>query len=68
MRWLVPQEAGFRHAEGNSDSHIKVVFFGPGLTLLIEAGELLLGRWQRVFLCEFDGPRPREIALKVVPS
>jgi secondary thiamine-phosphate synthase enzyme len=68
MRWLVPQDAGFRHAEGNSDSHIKVAFFGPGLTLLIEDGEVVLGRWQRVFLCEFDGPRPREVACQVVSS
>jgi secondary thiamine-phosphate synthase enzyme len=66
MRRLVPRDAGFRHAEGNSDAHLKVAFFGPGLTLLVEAGELLLGRWQRVFLCEWDGPRPREIAWRIV--
>jgi secondary thiamine-phosphate synthase enzyme len=65
MRRLVPQEAGFRHDEGNSDSHLKVAFFGPGLTLLIEDGRLLLGRWQRVFLCEWDGPRQRTIAFTV---
>jgi secondary thiamine-phosphate synthase enzyme len=67
MRQLVPRDSGFRHAEGNSDSHIKVAFFGPGLTLLVEAGQPLLGRWQRIFLCEWDGPRPREIAAQVVP-
>jgi secondary thiamine-phosphate synthase enzyme len=60
---LVPRDAHFRHAEGNSDSHIKTSLFGPGLTLIIEHGELLLGRWQRVYLAEFDGPRQREIAL-----
>jgi secondary thiamine-phosphate synthase enzyme len=65
MRRLVPRNAGFQHAEGNSDSHLKVALFGPGLTLLIEAGEPLLGRWQRVFLCEWDGPRPRSIAWMV---
>jgi secondary thiamine-phosphate synthase enzyme len=65
MRRLVPQEAGFRHVEGNSDSHLKVAFFGAGLTLLIEDGRLLLGRWQRVFLCEWDGPRQRTIALTI---
>jgi secondary thiamine-phosphate synthase enzyme len=65
LRRLVPQDAGFRHAEGNSDSHLKVAFFGPGLTLLIEDGRLLLGRWQRVFLCEWDGPRQRTIAFTV---
>src|SRR5687767_2122001 len=60
---LVPRDAGFRHAEGNSDSHIKTSLFGPGLTLLVEDGDLLLGRWQRVYLAEFDGPRTREIAV-----
>jgi secondary thiamine-phosphate synthase enzyme len=65
MRRLVPRDAGFQHAEGNSDSHLKVALFGPGLTLLIEDGEPLLGRWQRVFLCEWDGPRPRSIAWTV---
>jgi secondary thiamine-phosphate synthase enzyme len=60
---LVPQDAHFRHAEGNSDSHIKTSLFGPGLTLLVEDGDLLLGRWQRVYLAEFDGPRTREIAV-----
>lgn len=65
MRRLVPVSADFRHGEGNSDSHIKVSLFGPSLTLLIEDGELLLGRWQRVFLCEWDGPRNRTLAWTV---
>jgi secondary thiamine-phosphate synthase enzyme len=66
MRRLVPRDPGFRHAEGNSDSHLKVAFFGPGLTLLVSGGALVLGRWQRVFLCEWDGPRAREIAWRVL--
>jgi secondary thiamine-phosphate synthase enzyme len=65
MRRLVPRGAGFSHAEGNSDSHIKTSWFGPGLTLIVERGEPLLGRWQRIFLCEWDGPRSREIAIRV---
>jgi secondary thiamine-phosphate synthase enzyme len=65
MRRLVPQDPAFAHAEGNTDSHIKTAFFGPGLTLLVENGDLLLGRWQRVFLCEWDGPRTRSIAAQV---
>lgn len=65
MGKLVPQHAGFRHSEGNSDSHIKTSIFGPGLTLLVEAGELVLGTWQHVFLAEWDGPRNRQIALLV---
>lgn len=66
MRRLVPQDAGFRHAEGNSDSHIKVAFFGPGLTLIVEQGEPVLGQWQRIFLCEWDGPRPRQVAWRFI--
>jgi secondary thiamine-phosphate synthase enzyme len=66
LKQLVPAAAHFRHAEGNSDAHIKVSLFGPGLTLLIEGGDLVLGTWQHVFLAEWDGPRRREIALHLV--
>jgi secondary thiamine-phosphate synthase enzyme len=58
---LVPQSAGFAHAEGNSDSHIKAILVGCGQAIPVEAGAPALGRWQRVFLCEFDGPRTREV-------
>lgn len=68
MRRLIPQDAGFRHSEGNSDSHLKTALFGPGLTLLIENGDLVLGTWQHVFLAEWDGPRTRQIAIAVVPA
>jgi secondary thiamine-phosphate synthase enzyme len=66
LRRLVPREAGYAHAEGNSDSHIKTSLFGPGITLLIEDGDLLLGTWQRLFLAEWDGPRRREVAAHFV--
>ncbi len=69
--WLqerAPQSAGYRHAEGNSDSHIKASLMGPGLTLLVSDGRLVLGRWQGVFLCEFDGPRRRRVALQTLPA
>ena len=66
MRRLVPQSAEYRHDEGNSDSHAKTSLFGPGLTLLIEAGEPVLGTWQHVFLAEWDGPRTRQIAYRIV--
>ena len=66
MRRLVPQSTDYRHDEGNSDSHAKTSLFGPGLTLLIEAGEPVLGTWQHVFLAEWDGPRTRQIAYKIV--
>jgi len=67
MRELVPKdESYYRHAEGNSDSHVKTSLFGPGLTLLVHQGRLVLGRWQGVFLSEWDGPRTRKVALKIV--
>jgi secondary thiamine-phosphate synthase enzyme len=62
---LVPQrESYYRHAEGNSDSHLKAAMLGHSVTVLVEAGELVLGRWQGVYFCEFDGPRQRELLVK----
>ena len=66
MGELVPYgESEYRHGEGNSDSHLKTSLFGPGLTLLIQRGDLVLGTWQGVFLAEWDGPRSRQVALKI---
>jgi secondary thiamine-phosphate synthase enzyme len=65
LRRLVPEVGDYRHAEGNSDSHLKTLFVGPGETLLVEGGRLLLGTWQRVFLAEWDGPRRRHVAVMV---
>jgi secondary thiamine-phosphate synthase enzyme len=65
---LVPEDAAFDHAEGNSDSHIKTSLFGPGLTLLIENGEPLLGTWQTIYLAEWDGPRERTVAIQITPA
>ena len=62
----IPQDPYFSHAEGNSDAHIKSTLVGTSQTLLIENGKLLLGTWQSVFFCEFDGPRPRRVAVKIV--
>ena len=62
---LAPRDADFRHDEGNSDAHVKTLLAGPGLTLLIEDGRPLLGTWQKVFLCEWDGPRDRQVAIVV---
>ena len=65
LLWLnraVPQaEPGFRHGEGNSDSHIKASLIGSGTTVLVVDGDLVLGTWQGVFFCEFDGPRRRTV-------
>ena len=66
---MVPQrEPYYRHDEGNSDSHLKTSFFGPSLTVLVDGGRLVLGRWQGVYLCEFDGPRERRLAVQVLSS
>jgi secondary thiamine-phosphate synthase enzyme len=63
---LVPRQAGYAHAEGNSDSHIKTALVGSSQTVWIEGGHLALGRWQQVFFAEFDGPRTRELRVKIV--
>lgn len=62
---LVPERGDWHHAEGNSDSHVKTSLLGPGLTLLVEDGAPVLGRWQHVFLAEWDGPRTRMIAVAI---
>lgn len=64
---LVPkEEAYYRHGEGNSDSHLKTAMVGNSVTVLIEKNRLVLGRWQGIYLCEFDGPRSREVIVKTV--
>jgi len=65
LRSLVPRDAGFAHSEGNSDSHIKTIAVGPSVMLPVDGGQVRLGRWQAVFLCEFDGPRRRELWVQV---
>lgn len=62
---LVPKEAAFEHAEGNSDSHIKSVLVGPACAAPVREGKLALGTWQAVFLCEWDGPRTRRVEVAV---
>jgi len=65
---LVPESASYSHSEGNADSHIKSVLVSPSLTLLVKGGRLVLGTWQGVFFCEFDGPRSRKLLVKVMPG
>lgn len=64
-RAIPQQESYYRHNEGNSDSHLKSSLVGCAQTLIIERGRLALGTWQGVYFCEFDGPRRREVWLKV---
>lgn len=63
---FVPWRGAYKHAEGNSAAHIKAILIGGSTHLIIENGRLLLGTWERVFLCEFDGPRTRTIRVKIM--
>lgn len=68
MGKLVPQSPDFRHAEGNSDAHVKSSLFGPSLMLIVENGEIKLGTWQGVYFCEWDGPRKRTLWVQFLPG
>ena len=63
---IISDQEAYRHLEGNSPAHIKASLMGPQLTVLVSNGSLLLGTWQGVFLCEFDGPRTRKVHLKIM--
>jgi secondary thiamine-phosphate synthase enzyme len=63
---MVPPDAGYRHMEGNSDSHIKASIMGSSVTVMVEKGSLVLGTWQKIFFCEFDGPRSRKVYVKTI--
>jgi secondary thiamine-phosphate synthase enzyme len=70
LLWLnkhIPKDvAGFRHAEGNSDAHIKSSLVGPSVLVPVAGGDLVLGTWQGVYFCEFDGPRSREVKVQTI--
>jgi secondary thiamine-phosphate synthase enzyme len=63
---LVPKSGPYRHSEGNSDSHAKAALIGTSQMIFIKEGKLALGRWQGIFFCEFDGPRERNLWVKVL--
>jgi secondary thiamine-phosphate synthase enzyme len=62
---LVSDRGPYRHLEGNSPAHVKASLMGPQLTVIVSQGRLLLGEWQGIFFCEFDGPRHRRVYVKV---
>lgn len=62
---LVPANAGYRHMEGNADSHIKASLMGSSVHVMVENGHLVLGTWQKIFFCEFDGPRSRRVYFQI---
>jgi len=63
---IISDQEAYRHLEGNSPAHIKACLMGPQLTVLVSRGRLVLGTWQGVFLCEFDGPRTRKVQIKIM--
>lgn len=63
-----PHHPEYRHIEGNTTAHIKASIIGSSVTVIIENGRLLLGRWQGIYFCEFDGPRTRTCFVKVIPG
>lgn len=63
---LIPYPGDYSHLEGNADAHLKASFMGNSLNIIVEASVLQLGRWQGIYLCEFDGPRRREVWVKIM--
>jgi secondary thiamine-phosphate synthase enzyme len=66
MNEIVPRNSNYRHMEGNSDAHIKSSLFGPSLSLIIEDAKIILGTWQNIYFCEFDGPKSRKLYIKII--
>jgi secondary thiamine-phosphate synthase enzyme len=65
LRRIAPRAGSYRHAEGNSDAHLKASLVGSSLRVLVEGGKLALGTWQGIYFCEFDGPRRRQLWVQV---
>lgn len=65
MSRLIPDEADYHHREGNADAHIKSSIVGVSASVFIDEGKLLLGTWQAIYFCEFDGPRHRRVAVRI---
>ncbi len=65
---IVPWKANYRHLEGNSPAHIKSSLIGASEQLIVEGGRLVLGTWQGIFFCEFDGPRTRKVHVKLLAA
>ena len=66
LNQIVPWEANYRHMEGNSPAHVKSTLVGPSEVIAVENGRLVLGTWQGIFFCEFDGPRNRKIHVRIM--
>jgi secondary thiamine-phosphate synthase enzyme len=66
LNQMVPFQGPYRHGEGNSPAHIKASLIGSSVSVMIENSRLILGRWQSLFFCEFDGPRNRKVLIKII--
>ena len=63
---LIPENDNYTHGEGNSDAHLKTSIFGSSLTIIISGGSPVLGTWQGIYFCEFDGPRSRKLYVRII--
>lgn len=68
LNQIVPWKAPYRHLEGNSPAHLKTSLVGSSETIAVEAGRLVLGTWQGIFFCEFDGPRTRKLDIRLIQA
>jgi secondary thiamine-phosphate synthase enzyme len=66
LKRVIPQDYPYKHMEGNSPAHIMASLMGSSVTIFVENGKLVLGTWQKIFFCEFDGPRSRKVIWKMV--
>lgn len=66
LKELAPEGSAYEHSEGNADAHVKSSIVGSSKTIFVDEGKLVFGRWQGIFLCEFDGPRNREVWVKII--
>jgi secondary thiamine-phosphate synthase enzyme len=66
LETMAPQHRNYRHTEGNAPGHIKASLMGSSITVIIDNGKLVLGTWQGIFFCEFDGPRNRNVLVKII--
>jgi len=68
LKQLAPRDGDYQHNDGNCDAHLKASIIGTSKSLFFENGRLVLGRWQGIFFCEFDGPRRRDLRVKIIPD
>ena len=66
LKRVIPRDYPYKHMEGNSQAHIMASLMGNSITVFVENGKLVLGTWQKIFFCEFDGPRSRKVIWKLV--